>query len=167
MVTAWHCLENYRDLSRPISFSARGNAGELLSRQAYRLADGGGMQGDWAILRLYRPIDRDKLTALAVHPQQADPSQLITMAGYSRDDGLGQNGEQLTYDASCRITAQAQEGNDSDCLAYKGASGGAVIQMSASGQPLYAGVISRGNSAGVSIYVPVTRFRSVLRRHLE
>ena len=167
LVTAWHCLEYYRDLSRPISFTARDNQGELLSREAYRLADGGGMHGDWAILRLYQPIAQKQLAALSIHPQHADPSRPITMAGYSRDPGLGAGGERLTYDVGCRITAQARDGNDSDCLAYKGASGGAVIQMTASGQPLYAGVISRGDSAGVSVYVPVRRFRSALRQHLE
>jgi hypothetical protein len=167
LVTAWHCLEYYRDLSRPISFTARDTQGELLSREAYRLADGGGMHGDWAILRLYQPIAQKQVAALSIHPQHADPSRPITMAGYSRDSGLGAGGERLTYDVGCRITAQARDGNDSDCLAYKGASGGAVIQITASGQPLYAGVISRGDSAGVSVYVPVMRFRSALRQHLE
>ena len=41
------------------------------------------------------------------------------------------------------------------------------IQMSASGQPLYAGVISRGDSTGVSIYVPVRRFRLALGQYLR
>ena len=167
VVTAWHCLEFYRDLSRPISFITRDSDGVSLHREAYRLADGGGMHGDWAILRLRQPIASGDVTALAVHPQHADPSRPITMAGYSRDPGLGANGERLTYDVSCRITAEAREGNDSNCLAYKGASGGAVIQVSTSGQALYAGVISRGDSTGISIYVPVMRFRSALSRHLE
>lgn len=167
VITAWHCLENYRDLSRTISFSAHDNAGRLLSREAYRLADGGGMHRDWALLRLFRPIRRDELTALSIHPQQADPAMPITMAGYSRDSGLGEGGERLTYDANCRITARAGEGDNSDCLAYKGASGGAVIQISTSGQPLYAGVISRGDSTGISVFVPVTSFRTALRQHLD
>jgi hypothetical protein len=167
LVTAWHCLEYYRDLSRPISFIARDNRGESLSRQAYRLADGGGMHGDWAILRLYRPIAREDMAALLIHPRRADPSRPITMAGYSRDTGLGENGERLTYDAGCRIIAEARQGNDSDCTAYKGASGGAVIQLSETGQALYAGVISRGDSAGLSIYVPISRFRFALDQHLR
>jgi hypothetical protein len=167
LVTAWHCLEHYRDLSRPISFTARDNNGRLLSREAYRLADGGGMHGDWAILRLYRPIDREVMAALPLHPRQADPARQVTMAGYSRDAGLGEHGERLTYDAGCRIIAQAREGNDSDCLAYKGASGGAVVQLSTTGEPLYAGVISRGDSEGLSIYVPISRFRLTLQQHLR
>jgi hypothetical protein len=167
LVTAWHCLEYYRDLSRPISFTARDTKGGLLSREAYRLADGGGMHGDWAILRLYRPIAREDMAALLIHPRQADPSRPVTMAGYSRDAGLGENGERLTYDADCRIIAEAREGNDSNCLAYKGASGGAVIQLSETGQPLYAGVISRGDSAGLSIYVPISRFRLALEQYLR
>jgi hypothetical protein len=89
------------------------------------------------------------------------------MAGYSRDAGLGEHGERLTYDAGCRIIAQAREGNDSDCLAYKGASGGAVVQLSTTGEPLYAGVISRGDSEGLSIYVPISRFRLTLQQHLR
>jgi hypothetical protein len=167
VVTAWHCLEYYSDLSRPISFTAQDSSGESISREAYRLADGGGMHGDWAILRLRKPIADQDVAALSINPQHADPSLPITMAGYSRDPGLGANGERLTYDLGCRITAEAREGNDSDCLAYKGASGGAVIQMSASGQPLYAGVISRGDSTGVSIYVPVRRFRLALGQYLR
>ena len=167
IVTAWHCLEYYRDLSKPISFTARDNRGEWFSREAYRLADGGGMHGDWAILRLYQPVASTDLVALQLHPRRADPSRPVTMAGYSRDSGLGENGEQLTYDAGCRIIAEAREGNDSDCLAYKGASGGAVVQLSNAGEPLYAGVISRGDSNGLSIYVPVSHFRLTLEQHLR
>ena len=125
------------------------------------------MHGDWAILRLYRPIAHEDMVALPVHPQQADTLKPVTMAGYSRDAGLGNNGQQLTYDAGCRMTAEALEGNDSNCLAYKGASGGAVVQLSNTGNPLYAGVISRGDSNGISIYVPVSRFRFALEQHLR
>ena len=37
VVTAWHCLEFYRDLSRPISFITRDSDGVSLHREAYRL----------------------------------------------------------------------------------------------------------------------------------
>ena len=167
LVTAWHCLEFYRDLSKPISFTALSTTGETISREVYRLADGGGMHGDWAILRLYQPIALEQITAMRIHPQGADPERPITMAGYSRDGGKGQNGEQLSYDANCHITLQARESTSSDCMAYKGASGGAVVQISETGEALYAGVISRGDSQGVSIYVPVARFRSALNQHLD
>ena len=42
IITAWHCLELYNDLSKPILFTARATSGEPLEREAFRLADGGG-----------------------------------------------------------------------------------------------------------------------------
>lgn len=167
IITAWHCLEFYRDLSEPISFTLKSAAGNTISREAYRLADGGGMHGDWAILRLYQPVAQHEIAAIKVSPGRADPELPITMAGYSRDDGIGLQGKQLTYDADCRITAQATDSTDSNCNAHKGASGGAVIQLSPEGEALFCGVVSRGDSEGLSIYVPVSRFRSALRQHLN
>jgi hypothetical protein len=102
-----------------------------------------------------------------IHPEKADPGRPITMAGYSRDDGKGEGGEQLTYHAGCRITSETRDGTDSDCRAYKGASGGAVVQLSSEGQALYSGVISRGDSERLSIYVPVAHFRSALHQYLD
>lgn len=167
IITAWHCLEFYRDLSEPISFTLENPAGDTIHREAYRLADGGGMHGDWAILRLYRPVASHEVAAVRVSTERADPALPITMAGYSRDDGIGLQGKQLTYDVDCRITAQTASSTDSDCNAHKGASGGAVIQLSAEGEALFCGVVSRGDSEGLSIYVPVSRFRSALRQHLN
>lgn len=167
IITAWHCLEFYRDLSKPISFTLNSAAGEPISREAYRLADGGGMHSDWAILKLYQAVSRQEVAAMPVSPERADPELPITMAGYSRDSGIGQRGEQLTYDANCRITAQAMDSTDSDCNAYKGASGGAVVQVSARGEAMFCGVVSRGDSEGLSIYIPVSRFRSALNQHLN
>ena len=167
IITAWHCLEYYQDLSKTISFTLVEPSGQALTREAYRLADGGGMHNDWAILRLYQPIQRSQVAGIALHPARADPQQPITMAGYSRDAGMGQSGEQLSYDANCSIIAQTGDSTDSNCLAHKGASGGAVVQLSLRGQALYAGVISRGDSEGLSIYVPVSRFRSALTQHMN
>lgn len=167
IVTAWHCLEFYDDLSRPITFTLRpGHRGEL-SREAYRLGDGGGMHADWAILRLYRPVAAEEVTALSVGAEMADRTRPVIMAGYSRDDGLGDGGRRLTFDPACRITAQTPLRGDTDCRAHKGASGGAVIQMSRQGEPQLTGVISSGDGAGTSIYVPVTRFQAALRLHLR
>jgi hypothetical protein len=167
IITAWHCLEFYQDVSKSISFKLLEPSGQALTREAYRLADGGGMHNDWAILRLYQPIQRSQIEGITLHPARADPQQPITMAGYSRDAGTGQGGEQLSYDANCSIIAQTTQSTDSNCLAHKGASGGAVVQLSTRGQALYAGVISRGDSEGLSIYVPVSRFRSALTLHLN
>lgn len=167
VVTAWHCLEFYRDLSMPITFTLLKGLDRPLIAEARRLADGGGMHADWAILRLLQPVPASRVAALTVHPGRADPGRHIIMAGYSRDGGLGANGERLTYDPTCSILRQEHYSSDSDCTAYRGASGGAVIQLSEQGEPRLAGVISRGDGYSVSVYVPVSGFRSSLQRFIR
>lgn len=166
IVTAWHCLEFYQDLSQTIVFTLPQAGSEPVSREARRLADGGGIHADWAILRLHRPISAGEVTALAIQPGRADPVKGIITAGYSRDAGLGNVGESLTYDTNCQITHRLDNLTGSNCLAYKGASGGAVVQISPEGVPQLSGVISQGDGAGVLLFMPVEGFRGVLNRHL-
>ena len=167
VVTAWHCLEHYRDLSKPITFTLSAQTGTALTREAYRVADGGGMYADWALLKLYEPVSKGDIPALEIHPQRADMQRTVTMAGYSGDAGLGAEGAVLTYHPSCNIMRQALAQSESDCSAYKGASGGAVIQVSAEGYAQLSGVISQGDSENISIYIPVSGFRSPLSQHLN
>lgn len=167
IVTAWHCLEFYSDLSRPITFTLLPGSPGSIETEVRRLADGGGMYADWALLRLQTPVARGTVVALPIDPQRADPTRPITLAGYSRDPGLGNNGSALTYDANCQITLQQRISSNTDCTAYKGASGGAVVQLGSEGEAWLSGVVSRGNSDGVSIYVPVAGFRSAILRYLN
>ena len=167
VLTAWHCLEYYEDLSRAIIFTLRPGSANPVTREAYRVADGGGMHADWALLKLYRPVEAGDVQGLRPHPQRADAARPITMAGYSGDDGLGGGGTTLTYHNDCRITQQQTRESESDCQVYKGASGGAVIQLSPDGEAQVSGVISRGDSESVSIYVPVAGFRGALNRFLN
>jgi hypothetical protein len=168
IVTAWHCLADYRDVSKAITFTLPPREGDEQEqvRQAYRLADGGGMHADWAILRLYHPITDRALGPLGVHPGRADPDQAIIMAGYSRDSGMGKYGDRLTFDPACRITGQFERTSDSNCQAHKGASGGPVVQLSDSGRAQLSGVISTGDGAGYSTFVPVEVFRHAIIRYL-
>ena len=148
VITAWHCLEYYRDLSRPLTLQfSNGYSGE-----AYRVADGGSMDADWAILKLYRPIPPATVEALLPQQEPADPARSITMAGFSRDPGLGQGGTRLTYDRNCSILSQDARSGHTDCNAYKGASGGAVIQLNEDGAARLTGVISSGDSEKQSLH---------------
>lgn len=166
IVTAWHCLEYYEDLSQRIVFQLATSAGDTLEIEATRLADGGGMDADWAILRLHRPVRGTQAPALAPRTSGADPTLDVVMAGFSRDEGIGQRGSLLSYDPACRITGRRNSYMDSDCRAHKGASGGAVIQLTAGGVPQLAGVISQGDGAGLSRFIPVATFRTSLRAQL-
>lgn len=167
VLTAWHCLEYYDDLSRAIIFTLLPDSAQPIPLEAYRVADGGGMHADWALLKLYRPVDANEVQGLLPHLERADVTRPITMAGYSGDEGLGAGGTALTYHSECRITQQELRESESDCQAYKGASGGAVVQLSTQGEARVSGVISRGDSESVSIYVPVAGFRGPLNRFLN
>ncbi|WP_167854965.1 trypsin-like serine peptidase [Mangrovimicrobium sediminis] len=167
LVTAWHCLEDYSDLSKPITVSLLTASGERLEREAYSVADGGGMQADWALLKLYQRVPRQQVPALLWSSEPADGALPVTMAGYSGDAGLGAGGTALTYDAGCRITRQNRAETESDCRAFKGASGGAVVQLDPAGVARLYGVVSRGDGVSVSIFVPVSGFHRALRRHLD
>ncbi|MDP4918196.1 MAG: hypothetical protein NWR12_10785, partial [Haliea sp.] len=51
-----------------------------------------------------------------------------------------------------------------NCTAHKGASGGAVIQLGAQGEPLLSGIISEGDGAQDSRFVPVAVMRAAAQR---
>ena len=168
IVTAWHCLEFYRDLSKIITFSLDAYDGNDLTMEVQPIIDGGSMDADWAILKLVaqkpqliQPI------GLAPAGSTANNTETLAMAGYSRDTGLGAAGTTLTYHANCRSLVQGKYSTSSNCQAYKGASGGAVVTYSESGEAMFAGVISEGDSEGTSTFVPVSRFRSVLNRYIR
>jgi hypothetical protein len=165
IVTAWHCLEHYRDLSRSIVFTLLPGTDDSHASEAVRLDAGGGMHADWAIMRLRQPVPADLVRPLQVSPRRADPARWITMAGYSRD--LGEGGERLSYDPGCRVLAQPDASSHTDCVATRGASGGAVVQSGEDGIPRLTGVISAGDSAGFSVFVPVAGFHRQLSRFLR
>lgn len=166
IVTAWHCLEFYQDLSKPITFTLGNALHGRVSHRARRLTDGGGMYADWAILRLQQAIPAERVPAIQLHPGTADPARGITAAGYSRDPGLGQRGQQLTYDPTCRILQREGLLVQSDCAAHRGASGGAVVQISDEGVAQLSGVISQGDGEALLLYVPVEGFRRALAQYL-
>ncbi len=167
LLTAWHCLEYYNDLSRPLRVSLETVAGEMLVRDAFRLADGGGMHADWALLGLRGRLPERSLPRLPLATQRENRERPVSMAGYSRDPGLGRNGTTLTWDPDCRITAQSRHSTATDCHAHKGASGGAVVQVDDAGRSYLAGVISQGDGAGYSGFVPVTRLRGAVAAFLR
>lgn len=166
IVTAWHCLEHYRDISRDIHFTLIDPAGKRTQRKATRLYDGGGMHADWAVMRLQQSVPQKLAQPLQMLRGDLDWAQPLSMAGFSRDAGLGGGGVHLTYDPRCAITGRSGHALDTSCQAYKGASGGAVIQVDADGVARFGGVISAGDGVGLSRFVPVARFRNPLMASL-
>lgn len=167
VVTAWHCLADFRDLSRTITVTLPTISGTTLSREAYPVAQGGGMHADWAILGLHRPIAREDVVPLRIQPGRADRARPVAAAGYAPALSGVPRARQLNFDRHCNITGQTADSTDTDCIAFKGASGGAIVQRSATGEFLLCGVISEGDSNGYSRYVPVAAFRRELQARLR
>lgn len=158
VLTAWHCLENYRNLAQDIVFTLPQLPGKP-QRTARRVADGGGMQADWALLKLQSSIAGAQ--PIPVNDERTNVSPVLSLAGYSRDEGLGKGGENLTWQTDCHITADETYRVATNCLAYKGASGGPVLQ-----QGSVVGVISAGDATELTYYAPSRSFRAALRRYL-
>jgi hypothetical protein len=164
IITAWHCLEFYNDLSKTITFTLLYGTESSFSSEAVRVADGGSMQADWAVLRLLRAVPATEVAALGIHPGKANPLKPISMAGYSRNNPQ----QRLSYDLDCGITSQPEKGSSaSNCNALKGSSGGAVIQLSSAGEAMLTGIISQGDSQNLSLFVPVDAFRRALNASLR
>lgn len=157
ILTAWHCLEFHTDLTDEITFVIGSQRGGTLTRTATPLLSGGGMHADWALMRLQTPLAATEASAVSLRPESPPAAgTALIMAGFSRDPGLGRGGQRLTYHADCEVTDSVGQDIGTDCLAYRGASGGAVFD--AAGERLL-GVVSRGDSEGRSIFVPVSRIR--------
>ncbi|EAQ99397.1 trypsin-like serine peptidase [Congregibacter litoralis] len=155
IVSAWHCLEFYRDTSRVLTFETAG--GE--TRTANLVASGGSMYSDWALLRLNAPLPYPAV--IAVEGKVA--TDALVMAGYPRRSSGATKVLETVRD--CRITGRDDRDITSDCVLQKGASGGAVFLGGP--ETRYLGVISRGDGESQSIYVPLARFRAKISAHLE
>lgn len=147
ILSAWHCLEYYRDLSRPIVFE-HGSGARL---QARAVTSGGDMHADWVLLRLERPLPAPVAPDAADVPARAP----LLMAGYSRS-AAGTPGNTLSWDNSCQVIGRDGADLRSDCRVRRGASGGAVFRRGG-GSAAYIGIISRGDGASESIFVPLRR----------
>lgn len=155
ILTAWHCIEYHNDLTDNITFVIESTSGERLQRRVQPVSSGGGMHADWLLMRLQEPLPADAVVSATLTREVAPGvGSRIIMAGYSRDQGLGEAGKVLTFHRNCRVVARSDEDIATDCLAYRGASGGAVFSV-ATGRLL--GVISRGDSLAQSIFVPISR----------
>lgn len=125
-MTAYHCVKDWTGRG-VLRFGFDGKAC-VERREAVSVAKSS-PAGDWAILRLDKPIATiAPLKMAAQRVQKYDLGRAI-VAGYSCDPGRGQHGRVLTWDAGCRIKkVRTPEGRLlTDAIAYVGASGGPVF----------------------------------------
>lgn len=147
LLSAWHCFDGRLDLAKP--------ARVLVDKRWHPVRlerSGGSMAADWALLSM-PDILADTALALPIASAAPDTGAPIVMAGFSGDSGLGASGEALTYDPDCTVQAPKDSWLTTDCVAFKGASGGPVLQRRESGWSV-TGVISARDPSGPVMFLP-------------
>ena len=169
LLSAWHCFENYAATQGPIQLFAQHSPETPLPVRL--IISGGSMSADWAILT---PLTSTSVGAwIPLSPNPAQPGARVIAAGFAPvtdSDSTEEPAEtpasrKLMYDPDCLVIAATSRPAQSDCVAKKGASGGAILGRTASGSVRVIGVISAGDGASVSYFHPteglVTRVRSL------
>ena len=158
-VSAWHCFEDYRSTLRPIHLIDPGTATSVPIKL---LETGGSMQEDWALLTPDSPLSIDSWIPIATTPHHI--GQPLIAAGFApRTDQSGDDAVEryLLADTACSVIDASTHPPASDCVAKKGASGGAMIALTDSGSARLQGIISAGDAETVSYFYPAP---SLIRR---
>ena len=166
ILTAWHCFENYSDLSRPINFEIKDIKGNIISRIAYRRSNGGGMHADWAILKLDKEVKRSEVKPIEYLIPDISVGDSISIAGYAKDKISTGNRFDLNY-GKCKVTEIATDIRLTDCTAVKGNSGGAVMLKIDQYNFGLAEIISEGNERNISSFVPIKIFSPELQKYMS
>lgn len=137
VITASHCLTEYKKDIGNIRFIIKANNGDMVQRIAKVVYDSKYSHrklktvSDYAILKL-----DSKISAKLVKPMKIVNKSFIklkqeykhsfaSLAGFSGD--IGDFGAQLTYDPQCSVSYFNKVYGHSDCKGFKGASGGPIV----------------------------------------
>ena len=151
-VSAWHCFDDYRSTITPIQLIDPRSAKQV---QMKLLDTGGSMQEDWALLTPDSPFTIDTWIPISTTPHHI--GQPLIAAGFAPQPN--QSGDEaveryLLADAACSVIDGSAHPPASDCVAKKGASGGAMIALTDSGSARLQGIISAGDGKAVSYFYP-------------
>ena len=169
LLSAWHCFEDYAATQGPIQLFAQHSPESPLPVRL--IISGGSMSADWAILT---PVTSTVIGAwipLSSHPAQRGTRVIAagfaptTDSSRSEEPGETPPSRGLMYDPDCVVIVATSQPARSDCVAKKGASGGAILRRTASGSVRVVGVISAGDGTSVSYFHPtdelINRVRSL------
>lgn len=151
-VSAWHCFDDYRSTITPIQLIDPRSAKTVHMKL---LETGGSMQEDWALLTPDSPITIDTWIPISTTPHRI--GQPLIAAGFTPQPS--QSGDEaveryLLADVACSVIDGSTHPPASDCVAKKGASGGAMIALTDSGSARLQGIISAGDGETVSYFYP-------------
>ena len=158
-LSAWHCFEDYRSTVIPILLIDHHTTTPVPMRL---LETGGSMREDWALLAPKSPLTIDAWIPISTTPHHI--GQPLIAAGFAPQHD--QNGDDaveryLLADIACSVIDASTHPPASDCVAKKGASGGAMIALTDSGSARLQGIISAGDGEAVSYFYPA---QSLIRR---
>ncbi len=151
-VSAWHCFEDYRSTITPIELIDPETATPVPIKL---LETGGSMQEDWALLTPDLPLPIDSWIPISTNPHHL--GQPLIAAGFApQPDQSADNAVErhLLADIACSVIDASTHPPASDCVAKKGASGGAVIALTDSGSARLQGIISAGDGETLSYFYP-------------
>jgi V8-like Glu-specific endopeptidase len=124
-ITAYHCVKRWNGKAT-LRFGYDGPARKQAALRTAVEIVSSSTAGDWAILRLDKPIeDITPLKPATRKLKECDKGRML-LAGYSCDEGKGQRGLVCTYDAGCKAKKVRTEAGRilTDAICYLGASGG-------------------------------------------
>lgn len=135
VTTAAHCFRNNEEDNARITIEFTKRDGTIVRRNlsTHKI----NKKNDYAIMELDAPIKNSNIKPLVVADYNYDEIMItdydtvnpyqITYAGYSSDKFKGDEGRHLTYDQKCKfLPGQKDWVTNTDCVAYPGASGGAL-----------------------------------------
>ena len=154
-VTAWHCLDGYDSLLRPMLMTI----GQREPVPMRVLASGGSMSADWALLRTDEPIE--DLHWIPLSADRLRKGTKVSAAGIAHVMISSEQAEdtpstqrRLLIHSECEVTDARSDHAISNCVARPGASGGAILSRTDSGSVRLSGVISAGDGESVVLYYP-------------
>jgi hypothetical protein len=169
LLSAWHCFEDYAATQGPIQLFAQHSPNIPLPVRL--IVSGGSMSADWAVLTPLTDTAIGAWIPLSLDAAQRGSRVLATGFAPETDSDKTEahtetpSSRRLMYDPDCFVTTVTSRPARSDCVAKKGASGGAILGRTASGSVRVVGVISAGDGVSVSYFHPtdglVARIRSL------
>ena len=163
-VSAWHCFEDYRSTIASIQMVDPHTATTISMKL---LETGGSMQEDWALLTPESPFLVASWIPISTTPNHI--GQPLIAAGFAPVSEANQSSpdsieRHLLADMACSVIDASSHPPASDCMAKKGASGGAMIALTDSGSARLQGIISAGDSETVSYFYPASSLIHRLHR---
>ncbi|MEA3316294.1 MAG: trypsin-like serine protease [Campylobacterota bacterium] len=165
IITASHCLTNYDETAGDLKFIIKNNRGVVDYRRASIYKDSNfndkklKTTTDYAILILDTPISKKDVKPMFITKnsfttlQKNNKKHFSSLAGYSSD--IGDFGSALTYDKKCKVWSFDNMYGASDCIGYKGASGGPVVMTTIKNK------IERYNFIGVVSHFRNKKYKNI------